>query len=90
VSLTVSKGPKTSTIPDVSSNDVGSATATLAASGFKWKIVHQDVTDPNLDGSVLTQSPEGGQQAAPGATVTLTVGHLVTATAPTTDTTTTP
>jgi eukaryotic-like serine/threonine-protein kinase len=90
VSLTVSKGPKTSTIPDVSSNDVGSATATLAASGFKWKIVHQDVTDPNLDGSVLTQSPEGGQQAAPGATVTLTVGHLVTEPPPTTDTTTTP
>ncbi|HEY3543634.1 MAG TPA: Stk1 family PASTA domain-containing Ser/Thr kinase [Gaiellaceae bacterium] len=91
ISLTVSKGPTTSTVPDVTSTDVGSATSTLAASGFKWKIVHEDVTDPNLDGSVLTQSPGGGEQAKPGTTVTLTVGHLANAPATTTtDTTTTP
>jgi serine/threonine-protein kinase len=87
VSLTVSKGPKTSSVPDVTSTDLGSATSTLAASGFKWKIERQDVTDPNLDGTVLTQAPAGGTQAKPGATVTLTVGH-VTQTPPTTTTTT--
>jgi serine/threonine-protein kinase len=91
ISLTVSKGPKTSTIPDVTSTDVGSAVSTLEASGFKAKIVHQPVTDPNLDGSVLSQAPEGGNQAKPGTTVTLNVGQL--AQGPpttTTDTTTTP
>jgi beta-lactam-binding protein with PASTA domain len=49
------------------------------------------VTDPNLDGSVLSQAPEGGNQAKPGTTVTLNVGQL--AQGPpttTTDTTTTP
>jgi serine/threonine-protein kinase len=91
ITLTVSRGPKTSTVPDVTSTDIGSATSTLAASGFKWKIVHQPVTDPNLDGSVLTQDPGGGSQAKPGATVTLTVGQLSQAPATTTtDTTTTP
>jgi serine/threonine-protein kinase len=91
ISLTVSKGPKTSTVPDVTSTDVGSAVSTIEASGFKAKIVHQPVTDPNLDGSVLSQSPEGGNQAKPGTTVTLNVGQL--AQGPpttTTDTTTTP
>jgi serine/threonine-protein kinase len=91
VSLTVSKGPTTSTIPDVTSQDVGSATSTLANSGFKSKIVNQDVTDPSLDGTVLSQDPGGGGQAKPGTTVTLTVGRLAPGTdTTTTDTTTTP
>jgi eukaryotic-like serine/threonine-protein kinase len=90
ISLTVSKGPKTSTVPDVTSTDVGSATATLAASGFKWKITYQDVSDPNLDGSVLTQDPQGGNQAKPGTVVTLNVGRTPSGgTTTTTQTTTT-
>jgi serine/threonine protein kinase/beta-lactam-binding protein with PASTA domain len=90
ISLTVSKGPKTSTVPDVTSTDVGSATSTLAASGFKWKIVYQDVSDPNLDGSVLTQDPQGGNQAKPGTVVTLNVGRTPNGgTTTTTQTTTT-
>jgi beta-lactam-binding protein with PASTA domain/predicted Ser/Thr protein kinase len=88
VSLTVSKGPKTSTVPDVSSLDVGTATSTLANSGFKSKIAYQDVTDPSLDGSVLSQDPQGGTEAKPGTTVTVTVGRIAQATT-TTDTTTT-
>jgi beta-lactam-binding protein with PASTA domain/predicted Ser/Thr protein kinase len=91
ISLTVSKGPKTSTVPDVTSTDVGSAVSTIEASGFKAKIVHQPVTDPNLDGSVLSQDPEGGNQAKPGTTVTLNVGQLAQGpSTTTTDTTTTP
>jgi serine/threonine-protein kinase len=90
ISLTVSKGPKTSTVPDVSSLDVGTATATLANSGFKPKVLYQDVTDPSLDGNVLSETPQGGTQAAPGSTVTITVGRLTQGqTTTTTDTTTT-
>ena len=89
VSLTVSKGPKTSTVPDVSSLDVGSASSTLADSGFHSKVVYQDVTDPSLDGTVLSQDPGGGTEAKPGTVVTLTVGRISQQTTTTTATTTT-
>jgi serine/threonine-protein kinase len=87
ISLTVSKGPKTSTVPDVSSQDVGTATTTLANSGFHPKVVYQDVTDPSSDGIVLQQDPQGGTQAKPGTVVTITVGRVSSATTTTTDTT---
>jgi len=91
VTLTISKGPTTATVPDVSSQDVGSATSTLVGSGFKPKIQYQDVSDPSLDQTVLDQSPSGGDQAKPGSAVTLTVGRLAQSdTTTTTDTTTTP
>jgi serine/threonine-protein kinase len=89
ITLTVSKGPTTSTVPDVTSTDVGSAEQTLQASGFKDKIVFQDVTDPSQVDVVLGQDPQGGTQQPPKTVVTLTVGRL-TGTATTTDTTTTP
>jgi serine/threonine-protein kinase len=90
VSLTVSKGPKTSTVPDVSSTDLGTAEQTLRASGFSnIKVVYQDTTDPNSDGVVLDQSPQGGQQVAPKTAITLTVGHLTTGGDTTTGSTTT-
>jgi serine/threonine-protein kinase len=92
VTLTISKGPTTATVPDVSSQDVGSATSTLVDSGFKPKIQYQDVSDPALDQTVLDQSPAGGDQAKPGSPVTLTVGRLAQSdtTTTSTDTTTTP
>jgi len=90
VSLTVSKGPKTSTVPDVSSTELGTAEQTLRASGFSnIKVVYQDTTDPNSDGVVLDQSPQGGQQVAPKTAITLTVGRLTTGGDTTTGTTTT-
>ena len=98
VSLTVSNGPKTVAVPDVRTLDAGSAASTLQAQNFKVTITYTPVTDPNQDGIVLDQSPEGGQQAKPGSTVTLTVGRCpssgcssaTTTTAPEQTTTTTP
>jgi beta-lactam-binding protein with PASTA domain len=90
VSLTISNGPKTSTVPDVSSTDLGSAEQTLKASGFRWVVVYQDVTDPNSDGIVLSQSPQGGTQQPPKTVITLTVGRLVTGGTTTGTTTTSP
>jgi eukaryotic-like serine/threonine-protein kinase len=86
VSLTVSKGPKTSTVPDVTSYDLASAQQQLQASGFKWQVTEQDVTDPNQVGTVLSQDPAGGAQAAPKTVIHLTVGREPTQT----QTTTTP
>ena len=85
ISLTVSKGPKTATVPDVTSYDLASAEQQLRASGFKSQVTEQDVSDPNQVGTVLSQDPAGGSQAAKNSVVHLTVGRQATQT----DTTTT-
>jgi serine/threonine-protein kinase len=87
VEITVSNGPTTSTVPDVTSTDVDSAQQTLVSSGFRSRVVAQDTDDPNADGLVISQSPDGGSQAPAKTVVTLTVGRYVAAP---TDTTTTP
>ena len=74
VTLTVSRGPKTSTVPDVTSLSQADAVAQLQASGFKVKVVTQPVNDPNQDGIVQTQDPTG--QAPPGTQVTIAVGKF--------------
>ena len=77
VTLFVSKGPKQSTIPDVTSQDEASARQVLEQSGFSVDVQEQDTTDPNQDGIVLSQDPPGGTRAKPGTTVTIFVGRLV-------------
>ena len=77
VTLTVSKGPTTTSIPDVTSSDEATARSTLEASGFKVKVVDQDTDDPTLEGIVISQEPTGASQAKPGATVTIVVGRFV-------------
>jgi eukaryotic-like serine/threonine-protein kinase len=77
VILYVSKGPKESTIPDVTSQDEDAATQTLEQSGFSVDVVDQDTFDPNQDGIVLSQDPPGGTKAKPGSTVTIIVGRFV-------------
>ncbi len=80
VTLSVSKGPTTSDVPDASSQDEPTAVDTLKASGFKVAVVRQDTNDPGADGIVLSQDPPGGSQAKPGSTVTIVVGRLVAST----------
>jgi serine/threonine-protein kinase len=75
VTLTVSKGPKTTPVPDVTSYDLTLAQQTLQASGFRSHVTYQDVADPSQDGVVLSQSPVGGTQGKPRTTVELTVGR---------------
>ena len=77
ITLSVSKGPPMSTVPDVTAQDEGSAQSTLEQAGFVAQVQRQDVNDPGLDGIVLSQSPTGGSKAKQGSTVTITVGRLV-------------
>jgi serine/threonine-protein kinase len=77
VTLFVSRGPRESTIPDVTSQDEASATDALEQSGFTVDVQEQDTTDPNQDGIVLSQDPPGNTRAEPGTTVTIVVGRLV-------------
>ena len=83
ITLSVSRGPTTSTVPDVTSISQNDAVAQLKASGFRVSIVSQPVTDQSQDGIVQTQDPAGGAKAPPGTTVTIAVGKFATATAPT-------
>jgi serine/threonine-protein kinase len=83
VTLSVSKGPTTSAVPDVTAQDVSIAITTLEAAGFRTRPVYEDVDDPAQDGIVLSQDPVGGSQAKPDTLVTLFVGRY---TEPTTTT----
>ena len=76
ITLRLSKGPKTSTVPDVTTLTQRDAQTQLRASGFKVSIVTQDVGDPSQDGIVQTQDPPGGSQAPQGSTVTIAVGKF--------------
>jgi beta-lactam-binding protein with PASTA domain/tRNA A-37 threonylcarbamoyl transferase component Bud32 len=76
ITLSVSKGPTTSTVPDVTSLLQGDAVTQLRASGFRVRIVNQPVTDSNQDGIVQTQDPAGSAKAPPGSTVTIAVGKF--------------
>jgi serine/threonine-protein kinase len=77
ITLSVSKGPTTSGVPDVTSQDEETAVGILRESKFRVRTIRQDTTDPLQDGIVLSQDPEGGAQAEPGSTVTITVGRVV-------------
>jgi serine/threonine-protein kinase len=77
ITLSVSKGPKQSTVPDVTNQDESSARSTLRSAGFEVVVNRQDVNDPGLDGIVLSQDPPGGTRADQGSTVTITIGHFV-------------
>ncbi|MBV8080456.1 MAG: Stk1 family PASTA domain-containing Ser/Thr kinase [Actinobacteria bacterium] len=94
ITLSVSKGPSLSQVPDVTGQTEADAKTLLAGAGYKTQPTTQPVTDPSEDGLVIAQDPVGGAQAKNGTTVTITVGQLVqqatTTTTTTTPTTTTP
>jgi beta-lactam-binding protein with PASTA domain/predicted Ser/Thr protein kinase len=84
ITLYVSKGPKESVVPDVTSFGRTDAIATLRNSGFKVLVQVSDTNDPTYDDSVMSQSPAGNSTAKPGTTVTIVVGHYVAPPPPTT------
>jgi len=71
VTIFVSTGPPPVQVPDVTSEDVGTAKATLQSRGFNVTTTDQ-VTTSAAPGTVLSQSPAGGK-AASGSTVNLVV-----------------
>jgi beta-lactam-binding protein with PASTA domain/tRNA A-37 threonylcarbamoyl transferase component Bud32 len=76
ITLRVSKGPTSTLVPDVTSLDSDTATATLEGSGFKVKVNETDVFDPSQDGVVLSQEPGPDTEAKPGSKVVITVGRF--------------
>jgi serine/threonine-protein kinase len=80
VTLFVSSGPALATVPDVTGQPEGSAKSQLQNAGFQVKTSTQTSSTVTA-GNVISQSPSGGKQLAPGSTVTLVI-----ATAPATAT----
>jgi serine/threonine-protein kinase len=90
VTVYVSSGSASVTVPNVVGMTEAEAVATLQDAGFRVMRVSQTVASPANDGKVIDQSPEPGDQAESGATVTITVGQAIgSSTTSTTDGTTT-
>ena len=77
MTLSVSKGPTTESVPDVSLLPVADARATLRAAGFRVSVVREETDDESLNGIVMFQDPPGNTQADPKSLVTITVGTYV-------------
>jgi eukaryotic-like serine/threonine-protein kinase len=76
VTITVSTGPSTTTVPDEVGQEKQVASDDLKANGFKVKIVNVAVSDPGQDNIVQDQDPSGGSQAPSGSTITIFVGKF--------------
>jgi len=77
ITLQVSQGPATSTVPDVTSQAVEQARQGVRDAGFRVQVVDEETVDPTLDGIVISQDPPGGTELEPGETITLVVGRFV-------------
>ena len=75
ITLSVSKGPKQSTVPDVTSQDEETAEDILQSAGFRVVVRRETVADPGQDGIVLDQDPPGQTRAKRNTRVTIFVGR---------------
>jgi eukaryotic-like serine/threonine-protein kinase len=72
VQIIVSSGPPPVSVPDVTTEAVGQAKATLEGRGFNVNTTSQ-VSSTVTPGNVISQSPGGGSTVASGSTITLVV-----------------
>ena len=75
VTLFVSNG-KVQEVPDVIGLDQGEAESDLRSAGFRPSVRTQEVSTPDRDGTVISQTPSGGKKRRRGTTVAITVGAL--------------
>ncbi|MDJ0341109.1 Stk1 family PASTA domain-containing Ser/Thr kinase [Streptomyces sp. H10-C2] len=68
VTITLSKGQQLFDVPDVKGKSSGEAKQLLKGAGFDIRVMHAFFGD-----TVFSQSPDGGQQAPKGATITVWV-----------------
>jgi eukaryotic-like serine/threonine-protein kinase len=77
VTVTVSKGIPTVSVPDVEGRTRRDAAAQLRAAGLVPSATEQDVTDPAQDGVVIDERPGAGTQLAKGKQVVIVIGVLI-------------
>ncbi|HET7648814.1 MAG TPA: Stk1 family PASTA domain-containing Ser/Thr kinase [Gaiellaceae bacterium] len=95
ITLSVSKGPATTQVPDVTGQNQATAESILTGAGLTPSVVYDPVTDPSQDGIVISTDPSQGADAKSGEVVIMHVGQLQQGapggdTGTTTTTTTTP
>jgi serine/threonine-protein kinase len=76
VTITVSTGPSTATVPNVVGEQKQTAKSDLQAAGFHVTVQTVPVADPTQDNVVQNQDPAGGSNAPKGSTVTIFVGQF--------------
>jgi serine/threonine-protein kinase len=99
ITLSVSKGPATTQVPDVTGQNQANAEAILTGAGLTPTVVYDPVNDPSQDGIVQSMDPSPGSDAKAGEVIIIHVGQVqsnpggngtTTTATTTTDTTTTP
>jgi eukaryotic-like serine/threonine-protein kinase len=76
ITLSVSKGPASTQVPDVQNQVQAEATSILEGAGLTPAVIFVSVTDPSQDGIVISQDPAPGADAKAGEVVSITVGQL--------------
>jgi len=76
ITLSVSKGPVTTQVPDVTNQDQSTAESILRGAGLTVAVIYDQVTDPSQDGIVVSEDPAPGSDARTGEVVTIHVGRL--------------
>jgi serine/threonine-protein kinase len=76
ITLSVSKGPASTQVPDVTGSNQANAEALLTAAGLTPAVIYDPVTDPSQDGIVQSMDPKAGSPAKAGEVVTIHVGQL--------------
>jgi serine/threonine-protein kinase len=75
VTIFVSNG-KLDEVPDVVGLSESEAEADISDAGFTPSVKIKQVTEPDQDGNVLSQTPPSGKEHRRGGTVVITVGQL--------------
>jgi beta-lactam-binding protein with PASTA domain len=73
VTLVVSSGPEQVQVPDVTGQDEQAAVAALRAKGLSAVVREKNSTEPQ--GTVVSQTPVGGQQVDQGSSITIFVSN---------------
>ena len=74
ITLSISSGPESSSVPNVVGQDQVEASSILESAGFKVS-VKQSYSNSVEQGKVISQSPSGSTTVSPGSTVTITVSQ---------------
>jgi len=76
ITLSVSKGPASTQVPDVTGQTQSTAESLLTSAGLTPSIVYDPVTDPTQDGIVISTDPAPGADAKSGEVIIVHVGQL--------------
>jgi eukaryotic-like serine/threonine-protein kinase len=77
VQVTVSTGPETVPVPDVTGLEEAAAVQALEDAGFEASVEREVTIDPTADGLVVDQEPSPGEQVEPGTQVVVLVADFL-------------